>query len=252
MKPDKLLVVHGGPGIPSHYLKEPLKKYKYVEFLFYDQSSVPRQSSPSQRLDLLVQELCTEFEEATESGNVGILAHSWGTFLLLEGMKRYTALFEKSVTNVLVSPFPLNFERVGGTVARLQSRIPENVRAEIEEDTRLGRDDRIMGRYAPYYFKNQELAKCLEFKQYSIEQNQLVWESAVGIDHTDVATVNAERIFTMLGDSDFITNEDIQELGNIHLISDCGHYPFIEAAATFGNLLSKAINDSTVVISGLN
>ena len=58
MKPDKLLVVHGGPGFSSHYLKEPLKKYKYVEFLFYDQSSVTRESSPSERLDLLVQELC--------------------------------------------------------------------------------------------------------------------------------------------------------------------------------------------------
>ena len=243
MKPDKLLVVHGGPGIPSHYLKEPLKKYKYVEFLFYDQSSVPRESSPTERLDLLVQELCTEFEEAAESGNVGILAHSWGTFLVLEGMKRYPALFEKSVTNVLVSPFPLKFERVGGTVARLQGRIPKNVRAEIEEDIRLGRDDRIMGKYAPYYFKNPELAECLEFKQYSIEQNQLAFESAVGLDHTEVANENAERIFTILGEDDFITNEDIQELGNIHLISDCGHYPFIEAAATFGELLLEAIND---------
>ena len=244
MKPDKLLVVHGGPGISSHYLKESLKKYKSVEFLFYDQSSVPHESSPSQRLDLLVQELCTEFEEATESGNMGILAHSWGTFLLLEGMKRYPALFEKSVTNVLVSPFPLKFERVGRVVARLQGRIPENVRAEIEEDIRLERDERIMGRYAPYYFKNPDLAECIEFKQYSIEQNQLTLECAVGIDHTDVATVNAERIFTMLGDSDFMTKEDIQELGNIHIISDCGHYPFIEAAATFGDLLAKAINDT--------
>ena len=132
-----LLVLHGGPGMPSHYL-EPLTALAGSRpVVLYDQLGCGRSDRPDDAslwtVDRSVAELETVREEL-ELDRVHVLGHSWGGFLALAHARTHG---DDVASLVLSSPLV----SVAGWMADarvLLAGLPGPVRAAIAEHEQAG------------------------------------------------------------------------------------------------------------------
>jgi proline-specific peptidase len=84
-----LLVIHGGPGVPSYYLKPLAKLADERPVIFYDQLGAGRSDHPSDttlwRMERFVDEL-GRVRQALGIEEVHLYGHSWGTMLATDYM----------------------------------------------------------------------------------------------------------------------------------------------------------------------
>lgn len=82
-----LLVLHGGPGVPSYYMKPLAALGNDRPVIFYDQLGCGRSDKPSDttlwRTERFVQELA-QVRKTLSLKEVDILGHSWGTMLAMD------------------------------------------------------------------------------------------------------------------------------------------------------------------------
>jgi proline iminopeptidase len=126
-----LLLLHGGPGAPSHYLK-PLERVAADRpVIFYDQLGAGRSDRPSDRslwsVDRFVEELA-QVRTALGLGNVHILGHSWGSMLAMD----YMLTEPEGVTSITFASPALNVKRWTDDAKTLLEALPEELQATIE------------------------------------------------------------------------------------------------------------------------
>jgi len=127
-----LLVLHGGPGIPSYYLK-PLAGLGHDRMVvFYDQLGCGRSPAPADSslwtIDRFVQELAA-VRKALGLQEVHLYGTSWGTILALEYMKTHPEGVESLV---LASP-ALDIHQWMRDADSLKRTLPDSTLRVIED-----------------------------------------------------------------------------------------------------------------------
>jgi proline iminopeptidase len=135
-----LLLLHGGPGAPSHYLKPLEDVAEDRPVIFYDQLGAGRSDRPSDtrlwRTDRFVAELA-QVRSHLGLDEVHILGHSWGSMLAMEYMLTEPAGI-KSIT--FASP-ALNVKRWTDDAKTLLRALPEETQQTITSHEAGGTTD---------------------------------------------------------------------------------------------------------------
>jgi proline iminopeptidase len=125
-----LLVLHGGPGMPSYYLEPlaPLSEHRRV--VFYDQLGCGRSNRPSDSSLWTLSRSVEEVEAVRQTlglDRVHVLGHSWGGFLALACAK---AARTPLASLVLSSPL-VSVPGWTADAAKLLARLPTPIRETI-------------------------------------------------------------------------------------------------------------------------
>lgn len=236
-----MIIVHGGPGLEHSYLFDWLRPLSRVRtLLFYDQLGSGRDSTPLEDVTsaALVCQLKSIIDKYGGTDQVGLFAHSWGSYLALSVLR--DEVHSKIEELVLCNPFPLTSSRFAESGARLMERIPADVKLQIEDLDQI-RDDaaglRLMEVALPYYLGQIGLIPDLCFASYSIAVNEKVFGDIGDFDLTDTGPLLPRRSLLIYGEKDFIIEEDSKELQLLHaeqrVIDGAGHFPFAENPTRF-------------------
>lgn len=130
-----LLVLHGGPGMPSYYL-EPLAGLAADRpVVLYDQLGCGRSDRPDDPSLWTVARAVAEVDAVRRElalGRVHILGHSWGAFLALA----YAVEFGDCVASLVLSSPLVSVSGWMDDASELVSRLPCHLRRKIEEHER--------------------------------------------------------------------------------------------------------------------
>lgn len=125
-----LLLLHGGPGAPSDYLKPLVGVAADRPVIFYDQLGAGRSDRPSDmalwRVDRFVDELA-QVRSDLELDEVHILGHSWGSMLAME----YMLTEPQGVKSIIFASPALNVKRWTDDAGILLEALPEEMREAI-------------------------------------------------------------------------------------------------------------------------
>lgn len=125
-----LLVLHGGPGAPSYYLKPLDALADERPVVFYDQLGAGHSAvAPDTSLwtiDRFVQELAA-VRQALGLKEVHILGHSWGTMLLID----YMATNPSGVKSIIMASPALSVSRWGHDADSLKTLLPDSIQQVI-------------------------------------------------------------------------------------------------------------------------
>jgi proline iminopeptidase len=135
-----LLLLHGGPGAPSYYLK-PLEKVAVDRpVIFYDQLGAGRSPAPADSdlwtVERFVKEL-GQVRAALGLEEVHILGHSWGSMLAMD----YMLTEPEGVRSLILASPALNVTRWADDARQLLRALPEETQALIERHQNEGTTD---------------------------------------------------------------------------------------------------------------
>jgi proline-specific peptidase len=132
-----LLVLHGGPGMPSYYL-EPLAGLAGDRpVVLYDQLGCGRSDRPDDASLWTVSRAVAEVDAVRRElglGRVHLLGHSWGAFLALA----YSEQAGDSLASLVLSSPLVSVAGWMEDAAELVTRLPDVARQTIEEHERQG------------------------------------------------------------------------------------------------------------------
>lgn len=132
-----LIVLHGGPGLPSHYLERLSRLGDERPVIFYDQLGCGRSDRPTDtnlwRLERFVAELA-EVRRALGLKEVHLLGHSWGTQLAVE----YMLTRPRGVQSLVLSSPCLSIPRWTRDAQRLFATLPPDVQQTLRRHERAG------------------------------------------------------------------------------------------------------------------
>lgn len=230
-----LYVVNGGPGLEYSYLKEfflPLSDQR--EVVFYDQAGTGKD------FDINIQITAADLVQQTvelltsDSRRKDIAAHSWGSYLVLSALmnSEVNAGVDKVI---LINPFALNYERYELSAPRLLSRFPQSVLDQVETFSQKNTKDsylKMIRLIAPYYTHQPEKDYSFGFESYNSSMENSVYGSIAGFNHIPLLPQIQGELYIIKCDDDFISLEDTAELQAAAkksvILSECGHFPFIE------------------------
>lgn len=135
-----LLLLHGGPGAPSHYLKPLDNIASDRPVIFYDQLGAGRSPAPADSSLWTVQRFVNELAQVrTALGleEVHILGHSWGSMLAMD----YMLTEPEGVKSLIFASPALNVSRWTEDARELLKALPEDTQALIERHEREGTTD---------------------------------------------------------------------------------------------------------------
>jgi proline iminopeptidase len=177
-----LLLLHGGPGAPSHYLN-PLKQVAVDRpVIFYDQLGAGRSDRPTDtslwRVDRFVDELA-QVRAALGLDEVHILGHSWGTMLAMD----YMLTEPEGVKSIIFASPALNVKRWTDDAKRLLTALPEETQSVIERHEKDGTTDApeyqaaVMDYYGLYLTRSDPWSPDLEaaFEGFNTDIYGLMW-----------------------------------------------------------------------------
>jgi proline iminopeptidase len=132
-----LLVLHGGPGAPSYYLKpfEALADERPV--IFYDQLGAGRSDSITDTTLLTVERFVAELaavREALDLDEVHILGHSWGTMLATD----YLLTRPAGVRSVIMASPAISIPRWLADADTLLLTMPDDIRQAVARHEAAG------------------------------------------------------------------------------------------------------------------
>ncbi len=125
-----LLVLHGGPGAPSYYLKPLAALADERPVVFYDQLGAGHSEAPADtalwQVDRFVRELA-QVREALGLREVHILGHSWGSMLAVD----YMLIQPTGVRSLVLASPALSATRWLRDADSLKATLPDSLQAII-------------------------------------------------------------------------------------------------------------------------
>jgi proline iminopeptidase len=135
-----LLVLHGGPGVPSYYLKPLAALADERPVVFYDQLGAGHSDHPTDttlwRMERFVEEL-GRIRQALGLKEVHLYGHSWGTMLAVDYMLTRPA----GVRSLALAGPALNTARYRRDDDSLRATLPASVKAALTRHERAGTCD---------------------------------------------------------------------------------------------------------------
>lgn len=250
-----LVMIHGGPGLDHTYLPKWFQEISKIRTLvFFDQLGCGSDQTP---LDLISAEdtvnqagnLLDHINEIFGNTDVGVLTHSWGSYIILSllKMKKYP-LREL----ILVSPMGLTRSRFDESGDRLVSRIPEKVFSligQLELETNPESGIKMMEAALPYYVGSVDRVPDIRFGSYKSKVYDQVVSTLDDFDFTNMNDKLPNRTLLIYGDNDFELPKDTYEFANkssitIKTIQSSGHFPFAEMPDRFNEALKSFLIDN--------
>lgn len=239
-------VVNGGPGLEYSYLRDFLMPFETErEINYYDQ--IGTGNDYDMKKCVTADELSEQLIEllSNDKRRKDIIAHSWGTYLVLSALRdRYVNNHIDKV--ILINPFALDYARYLKSGVRLVERFPQKIIEKIEEYTNINTKEsylNMMYSIAPYYTYNPLKKYDFKFESYNASIEDGVYGSIIGFNQTKMISITKGDIFVIKSDDDFISLEDTKELQEnakeYYIISDCGHFPFVEKKEECYNVLNR-------------
>jgi len=182
-----LLVLHGGPGIPSDYLRplEALADERPV--VFYDQLGSGRSDRPKDDSLWTIDRFVTEVGQVREAlglEQIHLYGHSWGAMLAASYMLTQPA----GVRSLILASAPMSIPRYTKDARALLDTLPETTRIAIETHERAGTFD------SPEY-----QAAMMEFYKLYLARRQ-PWSAEI---EKSFAELNPDVYGYMQGPSEF-------------------------------------------------
>jgi len=147
-----LLVLHGGPGIPSDYLSRLSLLSDERPVVFYDQLGCGKSDKPSEKslwtTERFVQELVA-VRQKLGLDQIHLLGHSWGTMLGTE----YMLTKPSGVHSVIFSSPAISIPRWLEDANRFRAQLPADVQATLKkhEDNGTTESDEYQTAVLEYY-----------------------------------------------------------------------------------------------------
>ncbi|MBT4513316.1 MAG: proline iminopeptidase-family hydrolase [Chloroflexi bacterium] len=132
-----LLLLQGGPGVPSYYMKPLARLADERPVILYDQLGAGRSDSPSDtslwRLERFVEEL-QQVRDALGLREVYILGHSWGAMLVVE----YMLTNPQGVRGLIIASSCLSISRFKKDTDSLITTLPDSTQEIIRKHESAG------------------------------------------------------------------------------------------------------------------
>jgi len=211
-----LLLLHGGPGAPSYYMKPLAALADERPVVFYDQLGCGRSPAPADSslwtIDRFVRELAA-VRQALGLAQVHILGTSWGTILALEYMKTHPT----GVRSLVMASAALDIHQWQADADSLKSTLPDSTRKVIDDAERRGATD------SPAY-----QAAMMEYYQRYVARRQ-PWSPDIDstfaqLGQSVYTTMDGPSEFTLTGTlRDYDGTAFLKEL-TVPVLYTCGEY----------------------------
>ncbi len=219
-----LVLVHGGPSL-SRYMQTlgNLLKEKY-SIIEYQQRGTPESPAESVSLKFLTEELKVILKVCPE--NRILIGHSWGATLVNLFLK------EQDEKAIFIDPAPLTSEDAKKFSENLHSRMPKELRAELEE---LKDMQKRLELISPYYHLIPETDKKLGNLLWNYQSFCLIMDEVWDM-------IDAGKLSLLSGVPVIHGKHDpTPYLSHAHLIDNAGHFPWLENEKEFLKSLESLI-----------
>jgi proline iminopeptidase len=135
-----LLLLHGGPGVPSVYLKPLEALGDEWPVVFYDQLGSGQSDRPNDISLWTIERFVEEVDQVREAlglDQIHLYGHSWGSMLAAS----YVLTRPSGVLSLVLASAPMSVQRYAKDVRDLLATLPEAVRTAIETHERDGSFD---------------------------------------------------------------------------------------------------------------
>lgn len=245
---DPLLVVHGGPGLDHSYLQEWLLPFGSRRMIvFYDQLGCGANTTPVSEVSTqaTVKQLESLVRGAAAFGSIGILAHSWGAYLVYEVLRRLERVPVGKL--VLVSPVGLTRSRFDASGERLISRIPPKILADVEQvGSGPASGVTVMRILAPFYQARTTNASAVAFTYYNQGVYDRILATLGTYDCRDIAAALPSQTLLLYGDADIEVPDETREIhhrATVKVLPESGHFLFAEQPALFTTEVHSFLSD---------
>ncbi|NHK26385.1 alpha/beta hydrolase [Parvularcula flava] len=244
MKKTRTIVIHGGPGLLSGYLRAPLSDlFPEMALEFFEQSE-----GNSASLSESLKRCRDAMEKASSTSRCNVLCHSWGTLLLLLCIESHPELTRNIHKIVFSNPLPLTASGFGVAQARLFERVPEDHALRLRElmasDDAADHSEGLRQLY-PYYSTTDSIPDAFK-PEYDYRSFAGIFGEVGDYDLRKSALLGSENILCVFGTGDFIEPNDCAELCDAACqsinIDGGGHYPFLEKPQKFRRVISDFLN----------
>ena len=260
-----LLLLHGGPGATSHYLK-PLEKVAVDRpVIFYDQLGAGRSPAPADSslwtVERFVKELA-QVRAALRLKEVHILGHSWGSMLAMD----YMLTEPEGVKSLIFASPALNISRWTADARELLKALPEETQAVIEHHEREGTTDTpeyqeaVMDYYGLYLSRSDPWSPHLlaAFEGFNTELYGYMWGpsefTATGTlqeynREPDLPNLDLPVLFTA-GRYDEATPETVRHFqslvpnAEIRIFENSAHVPMLDEPDAYAGAIRSFLNNA--------
>ena len=211
-----LLLLHGGPGVPSYYLKPLAALADERPVVFFDQLGCGRSPAPADSslwtIDRFVRELAA-VRTALGLEKVHLYGTSWGTILALEYMKTHPS----GVESIVMASPALDLHQWVRDADSLRHTLPDSTRLVIEDAERKHTTD------SPAY-----QAAMMEYYRLYIARRQ-PWPADLDSAFTQIGqsvytTMDGPSEFTITGTlRDYDGRDFLKEL-SVPVLYTCGEF----------------------------
>ncbi len=135
-----LLVLHGGPGVPSYYLKPLAGLGADRPVIFYDQLGCGKSEGNTDSTQWTIPQFVDELAQVRQDldlKQVDIYGHSWGSILAVEYLKTNP----RGVKSVILAGPALSIPRWSHDADSLKMTLPDSVQAVIANNEAAGTTD---------------------------------------------------------------------------------------------------------------
>jgi L-proline amide hydrolase len=233
-----LLLLHGGPGVPSYYLEDLQALASDTRrVILYDQLGCGRSDQPDNpalwRVEYFVKELAS-VRQALGLDKVHLWGHSWGGMLAIE----YALTQPQGLVSLTLASSPINMPLWVAEANRLRAELPAEIQATLTRHEEAGTTDS----------EEYQAAMMAFYERYVIRLSPIpenVMRSLEGIGQVYL-TMNGPSEFHVVG---VIKDWDrIDRLHEIHVPTLITSGRYDEATPMINEITHKAIENSEWVV----
>jgi pimeloyl-ACP methyl ester carboxylesterase len=234
------LVIPGGPGLSNSYLQKGLSTINETFNLkFYDLLGSPESNEKKPTLKQCIEQTLSEINQ-TSQNSVGLITHSFGSFLALQALKNNSLHNVKAI--IMLNPAPFDDNTWRHHLQQLSAQIPEDTFKKMSELT--ASDDPQAGAIIfkllyPFYTASKsstmmdnidfDINACNHITEQIREYNHQSFLKKTQIPHT-IINGDKDPFYFETANKSSIT------------LNNVGHYPFYEAPDLFKETMKQVFN----------
>jgi pimeloyl-ACP methyl ester carboxylesterase len=228
------LVIPGGPGLSSAYLKFGLgKAFADWKLHFYDPLGAPELkmvSVPS--IDDMVNQIFSVIKKLDVSC-CGFITHSFGNYLAMRALQKAR---QDVCGLIMISPMPFTSSNWRTSLQKIAEKIPASVFEKIQELSLVeDSGSEIFKLLFPYYAAQPVELPDIPFDSRMCDK---ISEQVGEYDDQQLIKSCGIPMACMVGEKDpFLLEKELLE-GRIITVPSVGHYPFFEHPARFIKAIS--------------
>jgi pimeloyl-ACP methyl ester carboxylesterase len=229
------LVIPGGPGLSSTYLKTGLAEaFAGCKVHFYDPLGAPELSVEDvPTIDNMVDQIFSVIKELNVP-RCGFITHSFGNYLAMRALEKA----QQDISGlIMISPMPFSSGNWRTSLQKIAEKVPASVFTDIQAlSAAKDSGSKIFKAFFPYYaVQSVELPDIPFDSQMCDKISAQVGE----YDERELVTSLGIPVACIVGEVDpFLLEKELLE-NKIVTVPGVGHYPFLENPEEF----SKAVTN---------